>query len=129
MPLEAKRKATMTKQTLIMTTALALLAGAAVAGNWPGPGPGPGPGMAWTQPGPVPFETMDRDRDGRISADEHIAMQQARRAARAAQGYPMRNVANAPRFADIDANADGMVDRDELGRFRAQRMGGPCRRW
>jgi hypothetical protein len=117
----------MTKQALITATTLALLSGAAVAGNWTGPGPVPG--MAWTQPGPVPFEIMDRDRDGRISADEHAAMQQARRAARAAQGYRMRNVGNAPQFADIDANADGMVERDELGRFRAQRMGGPCRRW
>ena len=123
----------MKKHTLITATTLALMAGMAAAGNWAGPGPGPqpgpGPAMAWTQPGPVPFAVMDRDGDGRISADEHAEMQQARRAARAAQGYPMRNVQNAPRFADIDGNGDGVIDRDEFGSFRAQRQRRPCPRW
>lgn len=77
---------------------------------------------AYGRRGPLPFEIMDLNGDGVITADEHAQVRAERQAVRREQGYPMRNAGNAPRFEDIDGNADGTIGPDEFSAWQAQRM-------
>jgi len=79
-------------------------------------------GSTYPQQGPVPFEAFDRNCDNSITLEEFNALRNERRAARAAEGRPMRNVATSPAFKQIDRNADGVLSRDEMSAFRQQRM-------
>lgn len=84
--------------------------------------------------GPAPFSSMDLDQDGVITSGEFEQHRSARQAARAGQGRPMRNAANAPRFEDWDLDSDGRLTPAELtsgqqARFASRRpFGRPCRR-
>jgi Ca2+-binding EF-hand superfamily protein len=64
--------------------------------------------------GPIPFELFDSNGDGAISEQEFYTARSERMAARAAEGRPMRNAANAPQFAEIDSNGDGSLSPEEL---------------
>ncbi|MBL3619177.1 MAG: EF-hand domain-containing protein [gamma proteobacterium endosymbiont of Lamellibrachia anaximandri] len=77
---------------------------------------------SYLQRGPVPFEAYDRDGSGAITTDEFNALRNERRAARAAEGRPMRNAAKAPTFEQLDLNADGVLGSDEMAAFRQQQM-------
>lgn len=72
--------------------------------------------------GPMPFEVIDLDRDGVVTADEHAQVRSERYAARAQQGYPMRNAGSAPSFEQMDSDGNGSISRDELAEFQALRM-------
>lgn len=90
-------------------------------------------GLASAQPlpggrGPVPFGALDLNDDGIISAQEFAEHRAQRQAARAAEGRPMRNVGQAPRFEDWDLDGDGFLAPEELAqgqqaRFAARRPG------
>ncbi len=76
-------------------------------------------GLASAQPlpggrGPVPFGAVDLNDDGTISAQEFAEHRAQRQAARAAEGRPMRNVGQAPRFEDWDLDGDGFLAPEEL---------------
>jgi hypothetical protein len=91
------------------------------------------PGLLSAQPmpggrGPVPFGAMDLNDDGAISAQEFAEHRAQRQAARAAQGRPMRNAGQGPRFEDWDQDGDGLLTPQELAegqqaRFAARRSG------
>lgn len=72
--------------------------------------------------GPMPFEAMDLDGDGGVSADEYDRVRTERQRVRAEQGYPMRRANQASQFGQIDRDADGSIDRDELSGWQAQRL-------
>ena len=74
------------------------------------------------QRGPMPFHGIDSNRDGVISEQEFNQAHADRMAARAAQGRPMRNAANAPAFADMDLDGNGTISQKELMQFRQVRM-------
>lgn len=74
------------------------------------------------QQGPMPFHGIDSNGDGVISEQEFNQARADRMAARAAQGRPMRNAANAPAFADLDVDGNGTISRQELMQFRQTRM-------
>ncbi|MCB1760384.1 MAG: EF-hand domain-containing protein [Gammaproteobacteria bacterium] len=78
--------------------------------------------LVQAQSGPLPFQGMDSDNDGAISEQEFRQAHEQRMAARAAQGMPMRNAMNAPRFAELDQNGDGTIEPQEMMQFRQQRM-------
>lgn len=89
-------------------------------------------GLASAQPpggrGPVPFGAIDLNDDGVISAQEFTDHRGQRQAARAAQGRPMRNAGQAPRFEDWDKDGDGLLTPQELtegqqARFAARHPG------
>jgi len=75
-------------------------------------------------PGPIPFEAFDRDGDGRVTEPEFQSARAERRAARAAQGAPMRGAANAPPFAFFDRNGDGGLSREEFAAAHQARVEG-----
>jgi len=84
-------------------------------------------GFTYRPQGPAPFEVYDRNGDGAISVEEFNAVRNERRAIRAAEGRPMRNVGKAPTFEQIDADADGALNPDEMAKLAQQRMSQrPC---
>lgn len=60
------------------------------------------------------FKDMDADKDGYISEEEMYRFRGLRMSERSAQGYPMRNVGNAPLFEDLDADGDKRLSPDEF---------------
>jgi len=58
--------------------------------------------------GPITFKEFNEARSKRISE-------------RVQQGYQMRNLDNAPSFADIDANGDGGISAEEFTAHQSQR--------
>lgn len=96
-------------QRLVSSTALLCVLAAGVAA----------PGLASAQPppgarGPVPFGAMDLNDDGSVSAQEFAEHRAQRQAARAAQGRPMRNAGQGPRFEDWDKDGDGSLTPQEF---------------
>lgn len=71
-------------------------------------------------PGGMPsFAEFDLNSDGVLTEQEFNQARSERMAARAAQGYPLRNAANAPPFTDFDANGDGQVTPEEFAAAQA----------
>jgi hypothetical protein len=73
--------------------------------------------------GPIPFSVYDQDGNGLVNEAEFNAVRAERMAQRAAEGKPMRNAANAPAFADFDANGDGNLTNEELLAGQQRQMG------
>lgn len=114
--------------TLVLATVLTAGNGFASPGEY-------GYDESYAQRGPVPFEVLDRNADGVVSQEEHARVHAERQAWRVQHNYPVRGMANAARFEQIDRDASGALDRDELNDWRAQRMQqrrgagmGPCAR-
>lgn len=63
---------------------------------------------------PPAFSDFDQDGDGMVSEDEFTATRDARHAAMAEEGRPMKGMATAPSFGDIDTDGDGMLTEAEL---------------
>lgn len=74
------------------------------------------------QRGPVPFEALDMNKDGVVTNEEHQAFRQERQTTRAKSGFRMRNASEAPSFEQIDADANGSINRQEMSQWRNQRM-------
>lgn len=66
------------------------------------------------------FESFDLNKDGSLTELEFTEARNQRIAARAKAGYPMRNLANAPSFADIDLDHNGTVSKEEFAAHQAQ---------
>ena len=64
--------------------------------------------------GPIPFNAIDLDGNGTISAQEFDTVHQQRMSARAAEGRPMRGMANGHSYADFDTDGNGQLTPDEL---------------
>jgi len=83
------------------------------------------------QRGPIPFNSYDLNSNGSISQDEFNTIRGLRMENRAAQGFPMRNMASEPNFIQFDMDKDGQLNPDELARgqqlqrqkMQGQRMG------
>ncbi len=60
------------------------------------------------------FSEFDLDGNGKIPEQEFTEARDKRVSERAKQGYPMRNIGNAPLFGDIDANSDGAISEQEF---------------
>ena len=77
---------------------------------------------AQVNPGPPAFAAMDQNGDGQVSADEFGLFRAQRMAARAAEGRPLRNAANAPTFASLDTNGDGVLTPAEVTQHQQARL-------
>ena len=86
------------------------------AGRGGGMGGGPGRGMGRGMPA---FAEFDLNGDGTLTEDEFNEARAKRMAARAAQGYPMRNAGKAPPFSTLDADGNGRVTPDEFATGQA----------
>lgn len=64
--------------------------------------------------GPVPFSVFDMDQNGSISEAEFYSVREQRMAARASEGKKLRCAEGAPSFADLDTDASGGLNPDEL---------------
>jgi len=73
-------------------------------------------------PGPPAFTAMDQNGDGQVSADEFGLFRAQRMAARAAEGRPLRNAAQAPTFASLDTNGDGSLTPAEVTEHQQARL-------
>jgi hypothetical protein len=58
--------------------------------------------------------------DGALTEQEFYEARANRIAERSQQGYPMRNLANAPSFEVVDLNGDGQITPDEFSAGQAQ---------
>ncbi|MCU7940728.1 MAG: EF-hand domain-containing protein [gamma proteobacterium symbiont of Bathyaustriella thionipta] len=74
------------------------------------------------QRGPIPFNIYDIDSNGSISQDEFNTRIGQRMESRAAQGFPMRNMASEPNFNQFDSDKDGQLNREELAKGQQQQM-------
>lgn len=66
------------------------------------------------------FELFDLNKDGQLTESEFTEAHNQRIAERAQAGYPMRNLANAPSFAEIDLDHNGTVSKEEFAAHQAQ---------
>jgi hypothetical protein len=63
---------------------------------------------------------FDTNQDGLLTERELMQGRAERIRERSQQGYPMRNLANAPSFAAIDSNGDQRIDAQELANAQMQ---------
>jgi hypothetical protein len=70
------------------------------------------------------YGNFDGNGDGKITQTEFEDAQQARMIKQAEAGKMMRNAANAPTFADIDTNKDGIIDTNEFQIHQASHQRG-----
>lgn len=84
-----------------------------------GMGQGQGQGMGRGRNMPE-FTDFDLNADGYFVEDEFYEARDKRISERARQGYPMRGLANAPSFAEIDTDGDGRVNSQEFAAHQAQ---------
>lgn len=68
----------------------------------------------FTKKGPMSFEAYDSDKNGFISKTEFYDLRDKRMNAKAKQGMPMRNAANAPTFEQFDTDGDKQLTKMEL---------------
>ena len=84
-------------------------------------------GIAEVQPGTgggqrgIPFSALDIDDSGLVTEQEFNQARADFMASRAAEGYPMRGAENAPGFAQMDINGDGVLTAEELATTRQLR--------
>jgi len=64
--------------------------------------------------GPPTFVEIDVDGDGFVSEEEFTNFREARMAAMAEAGMPMKGAAIAPAFIEIDTDGDGMLTETEF---------------
>jgi hypothetical protein len=64
--------------------------------------------------GPLPFTTYDKDNNNVITVKEFNAIKTQRTTQNKQNARLMKNARNAPKFSDIDKNADGIVTQKEL---------------
>lgn len=67
------------------------------------------------------FSDFDLDGNGRVTEEEFNKSRSQRASERAQEGYPMRNIQNAPAFKDMDSNGDGEITLEEFQSFQATR--------
>jgi Ca2+-binding EF-hand superfamily protein len=79
--------------------------------------PGMGGGMGANM---QTFTAFDLNTDGVVTKAEFNEARAKRIAKRSQQGYPMRNLPNAPTFEDIDTNSDGLITPDEFAAHQMQ---------
>jgi len=72
--------------------------------------------------GPIPFNAIDLDGNGTISAQEFDTVHQQRMSARAAEGRPMRGMANGHSYADFDTDSNGQLTPEELAAGQQAQM-------
>ena len=72
--------------------------------------------------GPIPFSAFDIDGDKRISEEEFNTVRNQRWSQKVERGDPMRGIAQASTFAEIDTDENGFIDLDELNAHRLQKM-------
>jgi Ca2+-binding EF-hand superfamily protein len=66
------------------------------------------------------FADYDSDGNGAITEQELNEARSRRINERAQQGYPMRNIPNAPAFTDIDTNGDGGISPEEFATHQSR---------
>jgi Ca2+-binding EF-hand superfamily protein len=74
------------------------------------------------RPAMAAFADFDANGDGTISEQEFVDARNARIAARAGEGRPMRGLAQAEEFKDIDSNGDGNISREEFDAHQGRHM-------
>ena len=89
------------------------------AGMGSGMGMGPGMSRGMGQNMPV-FADFDLNADGTLTKQEFDEARAKRIAERSQQGYPMRNLPNAPTFEAIDTDGDGQVGPEEFAAHQAE---------
>ena len=72
--------------------------------------------------GPIPFDAFDKDGNGLVSEEEFNSVRGQRISTRAAEGRPMSGAAGGSPFSEIDTNADGQLNQDELAARRNSQM-------
>lgn len=103
----------MTKSLTFRSAALVLIVFPVAACAQPAPGQAPGGGVTveqFAQRHERKLMAADTNGDGRVSRDEFVA------AAKSGKGDP------AKRFARIDRNGDGMLDKAEIDAMLARRF-------
>lgn len=68
------------------------------------------------------FSDFDSNGDGVVTRKEFSQVRSERQAAKASQGYPMRNAASSPSFESFDGNGDGQLTPDEFVPGNPNRM-------
>jgi len=68
------------------------------------------------------FTKFDLNSDGVILKQEFYDARAARTKAGVKQGYPMRNLANAPSFEDIDSDGNGEILSEEFAQYHVNRQ-------
>jgi len=63
---------------------------------------------------PPPFTEFDKDTDGFVSEEEFNSTRAERHAEMAKAGKPMKGMATAPAFSDLDTDGDGRLNEAEL---------------
>jgi carbon monoxide dehydrogenase subunit G len=74
-----------------------------------------------TNRGPVPFAAWDEDSNGTIDKQEFNTMREQRQVTAQASGRMGKNMANAPTFAQIDADGNGLITVEELNAIQQNR--------
>ncbi len=69
--------------------------------------------------GPMTFADLDQDGNGSVTEKEFYDGRAKRIKERSEQGYPMRNLPNAPAFSAVDLNGDGLVSPSEFATAQA----------
>lgn len=85
--------------------------------NRPDMGMGRGMGMGRDLP---TFAEFDLNQDGSLVEKEFYEARANRIRERSQQGYPMRNLKNAPDFKTIDLNGNGLIDPQEFDLAQAR---------
>ncbi len=71
--------------------------------------------------GPLPFATYDSDNNNVITLEEFDAIKKQRMNQKKEEGRLLRNNEYSSKFVDIDKNADGVINQDELKIYQESR--------